>query len=535
MQYTATIETSVDVGVFFLRILSARQMKAVELTAAKNGMSFLRLMENAGSACARIIKDRLLDLPFKKQKVIILCGGGKNGGDGFVIARKLYESGYSVDVVLVFGKPKDTDSIEMMKMLKGLSVNIYDFGIDIKAMEERINNAGTIVDCIFGTGFYGQASENHTLVFERVNQSSADIVSIDIPSGLICNSGDKTEHFVKPKLTIAISSLKLVHVLKPAAKSCGEVVVADIGISEKFYSEWENDYLYTLNDEEVKNLLPPINLLAHKGTFGHALCVCGSRNMPGAAVIAANGCVYSGAGLVTAAFPDCAYAAISSKLTEPLLLPLDSNREGTLSTLSINQIIKASRKATAILIGCGLGNNKNIITIIEEIIKNIQCPIVLDADGINAVCGNLEIFKSANSPLILTPHPGEMSRLTGLSISGVQSNRVKIAENFAREHGVTLVLKGANTIVAQQNGNKTYVNSTGNPGLATGGSGDLLSGILVSFLAQGMTAWEASRAAVYIHGLTADIAVNELSYRGLTATACIKKLPSVLSRFEVLL
>lgn len=527
------VKTSVDIGVFFLRILSDLQMKAVEQTAAESGMSFLRLMENAGSACARIIKDKLLDVPLKSKNITILCGSGKNGGDGFVIARKLYESGYSVSIILVFGQPKDADSIEMMKMLKSLSVHIYD--VDAVTTAKLIESSDVVVDCIFGTGFYGQASEKVALVFDMINQRSAGVASIDLPSGLICNSGDKTEHFVKPNLTIAISSLKPVHVLMPAAKFCGEVVIADIGISERFYSEWENDYLYTLNDEEVKKILFPVNLLANKGDFGHVLSICGSKNMPGAAVIAANGAVYSGAGLVTAAFPECAYAAIASKLTEPLLLPLESNRKGTLSALAIHQILKASKKATAILVGCGLGNNKDTKIIVEEIIKNAQCPVVLDADGLNVIADNLDLLKNANCPLVLTPHPGEMARLTGLSISNVQKNRIKIAPEFAREYGVVLVLKGANTVVAQQVNNQTYINPTGNPGLATGGSGDLLSGILVSFLAQGMAAGEASKAAVYIHGLTADTAVRDLSYRGLTPTACIKKLPSVISCFETLL
>lgn len=527
------IKTCVDMGVFFLRILSDLQMKAVEQTAAENGMSFLRLMENAGSACAKIIKDKLLDVPLKSKNITILCGNGKNGGDGFVIARKLYESGYSVSIILVFGQPKDADSIEMMKMLKSLSVHIYD--VDVKSTAKLIDSAEVVVDCIFGTGFYGQASEKVALVFDMINQRSAGVVSIDLPSGSICNSGDKTEHFVKPNLTIAISSLKPVHVLMPAAKSCGDVVVADIGISERFYSEWASDYLYTLNDEEVKKMLLPVNLLANKGDFGHILSICGSKNMPGAAVIAANGAVFSGAGLVTAAFPECAYAAISSKLTEPLLLPLESNREGTLSELAINRLLKASKKATAILIGCGLGNNKDTKIIVEQIIKTARCPIVLDADGLNAISDNLDLLKNASCPLVLTPHPGEMSRLTGLSISDVQKNRIKTAQDFAQEYGVVLVLKGANTVVAQQDNYQTYINPTGNPGLATGGSGDLLSGILVSFLAQGMTAGEASKAAVYIHGLTADTAVIDLSYRGLTPTACIKMLPSVISRFEVLL
>lgn len=528
------IKTSVDMGVFFLRILSDRQMKAVEQTAAENGMSFLRLMENAGSACARIIKDKLLDMHAKAENIVVFCGNGKNGGDGYVIARKLYESGYNISIVLVFGQPKDSDSIEMMKMLKGLSIRVYDLGIDTKSAEKLINTADIVIDCVFGTGFYGQADEKSASVFNTINKSNAYIVSVDIPSGLICNSGEKTEHFIEPDLTVAISSLKPVHILMPAAKSCGEVLVADIGISERFYSQLENDFLYTSNDEEVKKMMFPVSLLSNKGNFGHVLSICGSRNMPGAAVIAAKGAVHSGAGLVTAAFPDCAYAAISSKLTEPLLLPLESNREGTLSSLAKSQILRALKKATAVLIGCGLGNNEDTVFLVEEIIKNAQCPVVLDADALNAICDNPDILKSANCPLVLTPHPGEMARLTKLSIPDIQKNRIKTATDFSHRYGVVLVLKGANTVVAQPNSNSVYINPTGNPGLATGGSGDLLSGILVSFLAQGMPLGEASEAAVYIHGLTADLAVKRLSYRGLTPTACIKVLPSVLSRFEVL-
>ena len=393
-----------------MRILSDLQMKTVEQKAADNGMSFLRLMENAGSACARIIKDKFLADQLKTNKITIFCGSGKNGGDGFVIARKLYESGYNINIALIFGQPKDSDSIEMMKKLKGLPLHVHDLAVDIKVAEKLVDSADIVVDCIFGTGFYGQADARCALVFDTINQSSTDVVSIDIPSGLLCNSGDKTEHFVKPDLTIAISSLKPVHVLSPAGKSCGEVVVADIGISERFYSDLANDYLYTLTDEEVQGMLVPINLLANKGDYGHVLSVCGSRNMPGAAVLAANGAVFSGAGLVTAAFPDCAYAAISSKLTEPLLLPLESNREGTLSAIAKTKILKALKNASAVLIGCGLGNNKDTKIIVENIIKKSQCPIVLDADGINAICSNLEILRNANCPLILTPHPGEMAR-----------------------------------------------------------------------------------------------------------------------------
>ena len=518
-----------------MRILSDQQMKAVEQTAAENGMLFLRLMENAGAACAKIIKDKLLGGDLKSKKITILCGHGKNGGDGFVIARKLYESGYDVNIILVFGQPKDSDSIEMMKMLKGLSVHIYDFDADVKTAKNLINMSNITVDCIFGTGFSGETRDRYAFVFDTVNNSNAVIVAIDIPSGLTCNSGDKPEIFIRPNLTIAISTLKPVHVLVPAAKSCGEIIVADIGIAERFYSQQEDKYLYTLNDEEVKGLLFPVNPMANKGDFGHVLSICGSRNMPGAAVIAANGAVFSGAGLVTAAFPDSAYTAIASKLTEPLLLPLASNRAGTLSTLAINRLLEASQKATAILIGCGLGNNRDTTIIVQKIIKNAQCPVALDADGLNAICGNLDILKTTNQPLVLTPHPGEMARLTGLSVHDIQNNRVKTAVEFAQKYGVVLVLKGANTVIAQPNSRKTYINPTGNPGLATGGSGDLLAGILVSFLAQGMSAGEASQAAVYIHGLSADIAVKRLSYRGLTPTACLTELPCVFSRFEELL
>lgn len=513
-----------------MKILTAEQMKIVEINAVENGMTFLRLMENAGSACARIIRETYLLSNNVPNSIAIVCGRGKNGGDGFVIARKLYEAGYPVNVLLAWGNPKDFESIEMMKTISRLPIKIVGYDDNTIIANGLINDADIVVDAIFGTGFTGITDQKAASLFIQINQSHAVKVSIDIPSGLNCNNGSVLENCIHADLTIAISDLKPVHVLVPASQYCGKSVVADIGIPEQAYFSIDTNLICSIDDDNVKHSFKPVELTSHKGSFGQLLCVCGSMNMPGAAVFAAKGAVLSGAGLVTVAFPKSAYPAISAKLSEPVLMPLETTREGTLSAFSLNSLLKKIKSSNALLIGCGLGLNGDTIKIVKNAIMAAECPLILDADGINAICDDKDIIKNKN--IVLTPHPGEMSRLTGLSVEYIQENRVKIASEFAAQYGVVLVLKGANTVIAAGNGHCVYLNTTGNPGMATGGSGDLLAGIIASFAAQGMTVIDSAKAGVYIHGLSGDAALLKSSYRGLTPTACLKELPAVIARFE---
>ncbi|MEI6750155.1 MAG: NAD(P)H-hydrate epimerase, partial [Bacteroidota bacterium] len=278
-------------------------MKTVEQNAADCGIQFISLMENAGSACARIIKEQISTDNCTTQNICVVSGNGKNGGDGFVVARKLYEAGYSVNVILACGLPRDKESIEMFSKIKTLPINIIRYIFDKTNVEELIMNSEIIVDSVFGTGFNGCPNNELSILFNVINSSHGKVFSIDIPSGIICNTGEILGDKIKATVTIAISSLKPAHILVPGSIYCGELIVADIGISESSFKEIGDGVFYTYNENEVKQKFPVISPFSHKGNFGNVLCVCGSKNMQGAAVLSAKGATYSGAGLVTVAFP----------------------------------------------------------------------------------------------------------------------------------------------------------------------------------------------------------------------------------------
>ncbi|MBR6005651.1 MAG: NAD(P)H-hydrate dehydratase, partial [Clostridia bacterium] len=269
---------------------------------------------------------------------------------------------------------------------------------------------------------------------------------------------------------------------------------------------------------------------AHKGTFGHALNICGSKRMHGAAVLAAKGACRMGAGLVTAAFPDAAYSAVSAKLTEPLLLPLPCDEQGFLTADAFGEISEKTKKATAVLAGCGLGVTDGTKQFIQQLLLDSQVPVVLDADGLNIVAYDTSLLHKSNSNIVITPHLGEMSRLCGKSVEEITENPIRTALLFAKEHNVTVVLKGANTIVCAP-GCPVYVNATGNSGLSRGGSGDLLAGMIVSLLAQGMNTFSAACCAVYLHGLLADRYAEKRSSRFMLPGDLADNIAKLLSDF----
>ena len=507
----------------FMKIYTEKQMRAAEKTAADAGMAYLRLMENAGSACSAQIKKRVR----RDRKVAVLCGKGKNGGDGFVIARKLSEDGFAVAVLLVFGAPKDADAAFMFSKLSGTQVKVFDLTQN-DAPKRLIPEADVLVDAVFGIGFRGAADASLASVFRMVNGAKGTVFSVDVPSGLACDSGDVQGECIHADYTLAISGGKLCHVLKPAAAWCGKVVLTRIGVEEQYYKNAPY-YAYTFTNKEISAAFPPRPQVSNKGDFGKVLCICGSRSYAGAAVLCVQAALRSGAGLVYAAFPDAAYPAIGAKLTESPLLPMPSDSEGKFAASSIPYILQAMQGMQAIVLGCGLGQSAGTQALVQAVLEKAQCPVILDADGINLIADHIDCIKKASCKLYLTPHPGEMARLMHCSIADVQQDRVRTACAFAAKYGVTLVLKGANTIVAGQNGT-AYINTTGNSGLAKGGSGDFLAGLLGGFAAQGVHF--PADTAVYIHGLCADCAADRLSMRGMLASDCIAELPHVLSQFE---
>lgn len=514
-----------------MRLLSCDEMKQVEQYTAKYGLSYQRMMENAGSACARNIRNIIEGEKISKRNAVIVCGKGNNGGDGFVVARKLSENGYNVCVILAAGYPDSPEATYMYKLVIDSSIPTIWYDADrIKALQ-TIKNADIVVDAVFGFSFYGNINEDLKHLFAEMSSANGVKFSIDVPSGVYCDSGYNDPNCFKADYTIAISALKPAHIIHPATDCCGDIIIANIGIPEDSYN-LVKDSLYTYNKTEVSHLFPNRKATSNKGSFGHLLCICGSRSMIGAPVLCAGAALRSGAGLVTVAFPESAYLPIATKLTEALLMPLAENSEGTISKNCIEKLIPALDKYDAIVIGCGIGVNDDTVEVVKAVLENAKVPVIVDADGINVVSKDISILKNAKSKVVLTPHPKEMSRLVGSPTEIIQSDRVGWARKFSEENGVYLVLKGSNTVVTEPDSKRTYVNASGNNGLAKGGSGDVLAGLIGGFVVQDFELTDAITSAVYIHGHTADIVADNLSKSGMLPSDVVNELASALSAFE---
>ena len=509
-----------------MRVLTVENTRKLEALANETGISYLQLMENAGSYCARIIRKTFENT--NKRNALVVCGKGKNGGDGFVIARKLFENGYKVNVVMAMGLPTDGESSEMLSRIRAMGINIAYFN---ETTDKYFEDAQIIIDCIFGVGFRGEPDATITSLMNKINNSSATVVSIDVPSGLEGDSNKAPNNSITADMTIAVLVMKPVHVLKPSMEKCGKVVVAPLGIPEKCYSQ-VNTTLFTMSVDELKPFFKKRDTDSHKGTFGTVLVIGGSYEMPNAVYFASQGAVNSGAGLVKVAFPSVAYNAIAPKTYEQILIPLESNKKGRISQNATKRLEAELKKCSCVLLGCGMGNDEDTKAVAEFVIKNAEVPIILDADGINCLKDNIDIIDSAKNPVILTPHPKEMSRIAGVTVDEIQKNRGAVVSSFTKAHKSILVLKGASTLVGSTDYDDIYVNSTGNPGMATGGSGDILAGIIASFVAQGVDPFTSAVAGVNIHGMTGDKVTEKYSMMGNTPTLMLNELPLILKKIE---
>ncbi len=514
-----------------MRVLNSDEMKQVEQYTAKYGLSYQRMMENAGAACARNIRNEIEKEKNLKRNVAVVCGKGNNGGDGFVVARKLSENGYNVCVIMAAGYPTSQEATYMYKLIIDMNIATVWYDADRAKAIQTVRNADVIVDAVFGFSFYGNISAELKYLFDEMSGAKGLKFAIDVPSGVYCDSGFNDPGCFKADYTIAISSLKPAHIMHPASECCGDIIIANIGIPEESY-KLVSDSLYTHNRVEVSNLFSERSSISHKGTFGHLLCICGSKCMVGAPVLAGTAALRSGAGLVTVAFPESAYMPIANKLTEALMMPLPENSEGTLSAAAVDKILASLHKYTAVVIGCGMGVNEDTKAIVKAVLTHSKVPVLVDADGINIIAEDISILRSASCDVILTPHPGEMSRLCGKSVELIETDRVGTARDFAAQSGAYVALKGANTVVAQPHSKKAYVNASGNSGLAKGGSGDVLSGLMGGFLAQGFAPLNAATAAVYIHGYTAEGVSEKMSKSGMLPGDVASELAYSMRAFE---
>lgn len=482
-----------------MKILTTDLIRKSEESAVGSGAFSLReLMFRAGSAAAEIIMQKY---GCRGKKITVVCGRGNNGGDGCVIAGILAENGGEVTVATPFGAPATENAAYYYNKLKFVTKT-----------DSFTPNADIIVDAIFGIGLNRAPDEKASEIINAINRAYAVRIAVDIPSGVEADSGKVLGTAVNADLTITFIALKPCFVLPCGSDYCGEVAVADIGAPPIGYS-----FLTT-----EKPIFKKRRHNSHKGTFGTGLMLCGSYGMAGAAILAARAALRSGIGILKAVLCDNIYYPFTVSVPEAVCVPVTPNGKGTLcpDKLNLPELLKGCSSA---LIGCGMGNNEDTARLVKELIKISEIPLVIDADGINALCGGIDIIKKSKAPIILTPHPGEMARLCSLTVSEVEENRVETARDFAVRYGCVLVLKGADTIIADPSG-EVYFNMTGNPGMSTGGSGDALAGITLSLLAQGFSAPEAAKAAVYLHGEAGDKAAAKRGERAMLPSDLIEEL-----------
>lgn len=484
-----------------MKVLTANQIKAAENNAVRCGIfSYAELMKIAGDTAANEILKRYNIIG---KKICVLCGSGNNGGDGLVIADNLKNRGADVSLLAPLGFPSTDTALTFRDKVKSIKI-LDDFNGDFDI----------IIDALFGIGLNRFLSEKITAFIEKINSYNCVKIAIDVPSGVFCDGGEVVTAF-RADLTLSFTSYKLCQLLPQTSEYCGETVVLDIGLP--IY-----DYAYlTIDKPEIVNR--PKN--SHKGTFGTAFLLCGSYGMCGAEILAAKAALRSGVGIVKALVCDKNYTAFTNAVPEAVTIPVDTSESGT-PIVYDRTILSSLSGSNSLLIGCGLGRNDEAKKLVTRALEKTQIPTVIDADGINALQGDINIIRKIKAPVILTPHPAEMARLCDTTTDEIESNRVKFAKKFAVENNCHLVLKGSNTIVATPNG-RIFFNTTGNNGLATGGSGDVLSGMIVSRLAQGYEPLTAVLNSVWLHGAVADMLAEKMPTRAILPSDIIEGLKTI--------
>lgn len=508
-----------------MKAVTGEEMKEIDRRAIEEfGIPGAVLMENAGRGAAEVIEEFLYESGI--EKVLIIAGKGNNGGDGFVAARHLANRDAACEVCLI-GKKTDVkgDAKTNLDIADKMGIEIREVTDERKILAEAINRAGLIVDALFGTGLSKEVGGFYREVIEAINGSGLPVISLDIPSGLDSSAGRPLGIAVEADMTVTFCLPKVGSLVYPGADYAGELVLADIGAP---YPLLENNEIMTslIRREDVEGILTPRKADSHKGVYGHLLVVAGSRGKTGAAVMTAQGAMRSGAGLATVAAPSGINDILENNLIEVMTEPVISGIGDFLDKTSLTQLLELVKNKDVVVLGPGLSREPETGELLRELIPALSIPVVLDADALWHLANFKETLKSTKVPFILTPHPGEMGRLADVRSKDVQSDRIGISRGFAKEYGCYLILKGARTLVATPEG-EVFINTTGNPGMATAGTGDVLCGIVGALLCQGYSPLEASVAGIFIHGEAGDRVAAKKGEVGLIATDIIGELPYV--------
>ncbi len=481
------------VTVFQMRNIDRRTIREANIPG-------LDLMERAGQGVARVAMEMLGDPQGKK--VVHFCGKGNNGGDGFVVARLLAQAG-AVPQVYLLGKKTDVrgDALENMNRL-------LKMGVEIKRLADAgeitdLEQAHLIIDALLGTGVSGVVKGLMAQAIKRINESGLPVLSVDIPSGVNGDTGEILGCCVRADRTATMAFPKQGFFFFPGREQVGKLTVVDIGVPEWAVEE-EKLTVQAIEGQQIAERVPQRAADAHKGLCGRVLVLAGSVGMTGAAALTSMAVLRSGAGMVILGIPESLNEIMEVKLTEVMTRPLPETRSRALSLASLDAILALLRWADVLAIGPGLSTDPETAQLVRQLLPRLSCPTVIDADGLNAIARDRQLLRSVKAPLVLTPHAGELARLSGIEIPSGATERIEATASLSRRCNAVCVFKGAPTIIADGTG-QVYINTTGNAGMATAGAGDVLTGMIAGFLAQGLAPLEAARVGVYLHGLAGDV------------------------------
>ena len=505
----------------FMMVVTGKQMKEIDRMAIEDyKIPGLKLMETAGTL---VYNEIMKSLGEESKWVCVICGSGNNGGDGYVIARKLVNRFIPIKVysTVSLEKLSGDAGVNYERLLElGVRPIVLDSSNKIESFKNDIKNSEVIVDAILGTGITRNVDDNINNVFDIINESGNKVISVDIPSGIGADDGIVYGAAVKASKTISFQLPKIGSILFPGAEYTGELLIKDIGIPEEAIRN-SNSKTYLIDEDMVKKIIKPKKKDSHKGDNGKLLLIAGSKGMAGASVFAGKASLKSGIGLLKMAIPKKINDIVQITVPEAVCLPLGDSATCKLNKRFMGKIMDYAKECTAVAVGPGIGRSQDFSDMIGKMAKELRLPLIIDADAINAIGDRADkFFSESHGDRIITPHPGEMSRLTGVSIRDINCDRVNIAREYSTKWGIIVLLKGARTVVACPEGD-VYINVTGNPGMATGGSGDVLTGIASSLVAQNIEAKAAAIASVFIHGKAGDIMSAQTGEHGLTTSDLI--------------
>ena len=515
-----------------MKVVTAAEMRQIDQATIEGvGIPGIVLMETAGSAIVRAIEQHYPTC----RRIGIFAGKGNNGGDGIVIARQLVHAGRDVNLFLVSPQESFTGEADTnLQIAKNLGVWIKEVLTDADLKSDvNIASCELLVDAIFGTGLRGTVRGSIAAVINSINNLPAPILSVDLPSGLDANTGQPLGTCVQADRTVTIGLPKRGVLVHPGAEFAGKLEVVDIGFPEQVIDAQGIKVNWT-TPAQASQWVPLRPAASHKGTYGRVLVVAGSTGMTGAAALASEAALRAGAGLVTLATPKHLNPILEGLLPEVMTLPLPETDAGSLSVSATSAILEFAEKTKSVLaIGPGLSQHPDTVRLVQQLVREnreqgLNLRMVVDADGLNALSQVPEVISLLDSEAVLTPHPGEMARLTHTSVPTLEKDRICTAQKFANAHGVVLVFKGAPTVTGLPNGD-VWINSTGNPGMATGGMGDVLTGIIAGLMAQGISSETAAALGVYLHGLAADRVAEALGMHGLIASDVLKAVPEAIA------